>query len=61
MDKESISRLCLDFIKNIDLENSDEIYNPSTNNHIIKLKLNKDDNLPCPDVAVRYNLRACEV
>ena len=48
MDKESISRLCLDFIKNIDLENSDEIYNPSTNNHIIKLKLNKDDNLSCP-------------
>ena len=45
MDKESIYRLGLDFIKNIDLDNSDELYDPGTNNHIIKLKLIKDDTL----------------
>ena len=38
MDKESILRLGLNFIKNIDLDKSDELYDPSTNNHIILLK-----------------------
>ena len=52
MDKESIARLGLDWIKNIDLEKSDELYNPSTNNHIIKLKLIKDDNLYCPHCGI---------
>ena len=41
MDKESISRLGLDYIANIDVESSDEIYDPSTTNHIIVLKLIK--------------------
>ena len=44
MDKESISRLGLDYISNIDVESSDEIYNPSTTNHIIVLKLIKQTN-----------------
>ena len=52
MDKESIARLGLDWIKNIDLEKSDELYNPSTNNHIIKLKLIKDDTLYCPHCGI---------
>ena len=30
MDKESILRLGLDFISNIDLDESDELYDPST-------------------------------
>ncbi|MBQ6783540.1 MAG: transposase [Acholeplasmatales bacterium] len=33
MDKESISRLGLDYINGRDSENSDEIYDPTTNNH----------------------------
>ena len=45
MDKESISRLGLDYISNIDVESSDEIYNPSTTNHIIVLKLIKQSNV----------------
>ena len=48
MDKESILRLGLDFISNIDLDESDELYDPSTYNHIIKLKLYKDDHMYCP-------------
>ena len=44
MDKESISRLGLDYISNIDVESSDEIYDPSTTNHIIVLKLIKQTN-----------------
>jgi transposase len=48
MDKESISRLGLDYIRNIDVESSDEIYDPITNNHIIILKLNKLTDLSCP-------------
>ena len=43
MDKESISRLGLDYIKNIDYDNSIEVYNPTNHNHIIYLKLLKDD------------------
>lgn len=57
MDKESISRLGLDFIKNIDLDKSDELYNPSTNNHIIKLKLIKDDSLYCPRCGLITNFK----
>lgn len=48
MDKESILRLGLDFISNIDLDESDELYDPSTYNHIIKLKLYKEDHMYCP-------------
>ena len=48
MDKESISRLGLDYISNIDVDSSDEIYNPSTTNHIIVLKLIKQTNVCCP-------------
>lgn len=48
MDLESIYRLGLEFINNIDLISSDEIYDPGTNNHIIFLKLIKDDELVCP-------------
>ena len=48
MDKESISRLGLDYISNIDVESSDEIYDPSTTNHIIVLKLIKQTNICCP-------------
>ena len=48
MDLESIYRLGLEHIKNIDLELSDEIYDPSTNNHIILLKLKKDNQIICP-------------
>ena len=48
MDKESISRLGLDYISNIDVESSDEIYDPSTTNHIIVLKLIKQTNVCCP-------------
>lgn len=45
MDKESILRLGLDFISNIDLDEYDELYEPSTHNHIINLKLYKDDHI----------------
>ena len=45
MDKESISRLGLDYISNIDVESSDEIYDPTTTNHIIVLKLIKQTNV----------------
>jgi len=45
MDKESISRLGLDYISNIDVESSDEIYDPTTTNHIIVLKLIKQSNV----------------
>ena len=48
MDFESIQRLGLDYIKNIDLDKSEEIYNPTTNNHIILLRLLKDKNIICP-------------
>ena len=45
MDKESISRLGLDYISGIDIDSSDEIYDPSTTNHIIVLKLIKQSNI----------------
>ena len=50
----------LGHIKNIDLVNSEEIYDPSTNNHIIKLKLFKDANLCCPYCGTigEYKLRS---
>ena len=48
MDKESISRLGLDYISNIDVESSDEIYDPPTTNHIIVLKLIKQSNVCYP-------------
>ena len=57
MDKESILKLGLEFIKSIDLESSDELYDPSTNNHIIKLKLNKDDSLYCPHCGLITNFK----
>lgn len=48
MDYESICRLGLNHINNIDTESSDEIYDPSTNNHIILLKLKKEIQIICP-------------
>lgn len=48
MDMESIKRLSLDYIDNIDADSSDEIFNPSTNNHIIILRLRKDTQIVCP-------------
>lgn len=45
MDKEFILRLGLYLIPNINLDESDELYNPNTNNHITKLKLFKDDHM----------------
>ena len=48
MDKESIFRLGLDYIKNIDYDNSIEVYNPTNHNHIIYLKLLKDETIICP-------------
>ena len=47
MDKESISRLRLDYISNIDVESSDELYDPSATNHIIVLKIIKQSNGCC--------------
>lgn len=52
MDSESIYRLGLEFINNIDLISSDEIYDPGTNNHIIFLKLIKDEELVCPHCGI---------
>lgn len=46
LDKESFLRLGLDS-SHIDLEKSDEIYNPNTNKDIIKIYLLKDDNIFC--------------
>ena len=47
MDYESIKRLGLEYIKDIDAETSDEIYDPSTNNHTIILRLKKPQRLVC--------------
>jgi len=55
MDKESISRLGLDYISGIDVESSDEIYDPATNNHIIVLKLIKQSNICCPHCGLVSN------
>ena len=41
LSKESIFRLGLNHIRNIDYNNSIEIYDQSTNDHIIKLRLLK--------------------
>ena len=48
LDKESILRLELDHVKNIDCDRSIESYDPTTNNHIIFLKLKKDVHYICP-------------
>ena len=47
MDKESILRLGLEHY-NVDVESSDELYDQTTNNHIILLRLKKGDILVCP-------------
>ena len=47
MDYESIKRLGLDHY-NVDSNQSYETFNPSDNNHIIHLYLNKDNNMKCP-------------
>lgn len=47
MDFESISKLGLDHY-DIDYEKSDEIYDPTTNNHIILLRLKKEKKIICP-------------
>ena len=41
MDKESIYRLGLERIKNIDVTETTEMYNPTTCNHTILVKLKK--------------------
>lgn len=41
LDKESILRLELDHVKNIDCESSIESYDPIANNHIIFLELKR--------------------
>ncbi len=43
MDKESIYRFGLEFIKTIDSKIFDELYNQTRSNHIIVLKLFKDN------------------
>ena len=48
MDKESIYRLGLDHIANIDYETVDEAYDRTTGNHTIFLKLIKQTNICCP-------------
>lgn len=60
MDKESIYRLGLDFINNIDVDASDELYNPGNSNHTIILRLIKDDSLSCPHCGCigAYRLRS---
>lgn len=60
MDKESLIRLGLGNIKNVDLTESHESYDLDTNNHIIYLKLIKDLNMPCPCCGVigQYRLRS---
>ena len=55
MDKESISRLGLDYIANIDADSSDEIYNPTNHNHTIVLKLIKHSNVCCPHCGLVSN------
>lgn len=49
MDKESISRVGLDYISGIDVESSDKLYNLATINNIIALKLIKQNNIYCPN------------
>ena len=48
MDKESTYKLGLNYIRNIDYDNSTEVYNPSNHNHIIYLRLLKDETIVCP-------------
>lgn len=48
MDIESFKRLGLDWISNVDLEDSDEIYTQSNNNHTIVLRFKKLVNYYCP-------------
>lgn len=57
MDLESIYRLGLDKISNIDYEQSSEIFNPSNNNHIIILKLIKDKKAICPHCGFTGNFK----
>ena len=52
MDKESIFRLELDHIKNINLERSLEAYDPTTNNHIIFIELKKEVYYCCPHCGI---------
>ena len=56
MDKESILRLELDHVKNIDCDRSIESYDPTTNNHIIFLELKKDINKSYKDVALEFDV-----
>lgn len=49
MDFESIKRLGLEYVRNIDAQASDEIYNPTTNNHTIILRLKKQERIICPN------------
>lgn len=62
MDYESIKRLGLDYIKNIDAESSDEVYDPITTNHTIILKLKKDG-YTCPlcGISNGYRIRSSRI
>lgn len=52
LDKESIYRLGLELYTSIDIESSEEIYEPKSNNHIILLKLKKEKYIVCPNCGV---------
>ena len=52
LDKESIYRLGLELYTSIDIESSEEIYDPKSNNHIILLKLKKEKYIVCPNCGV---------
>lgn len=60
MDKESLIRLGLDHMKNVDLEKSIETYDLANNNHIMYIKFKKDLNMACTNCGVigDYYLRS---
>lgn len=59
MDKVSINKLGLSSYANIDDEACDESYDSSTNNHIIFIKLKKEDKVICPKCGIvnHYTIR----
>lgn len=59
MDHESVKRLGLEYIRNLDVEASEEIYDPSTFNHTISVRLIKGEKVYCPKcgLANRFIIR----
>lgn len=59
MDHESVKRLGLEYIRNLDVEASEEIYDPSTFNHTILVRLIKGEKVYCPKcgLANRFIIR----